>query len=128
MLLSTKMGVLFTFVLAIAVLEIGIAFLAPGSENSPVLFHGTPVPPESDLGIEPLPFTNSIGMKFVWIRPGSFIMGSPKDEPLRGRNSTETQHKVTLMAYRKSSATRYSGPNAGKYQRNALYCVAQLLR
>src|SRR5476651_402788 len=42
----------------------------------------------------PKNFTNSIGMKFVWIRPGSFIMGSPKEEKQRQEN--ETQHKVTL--------------------------------
>ena len=39
-------------------------------------------------------FTNSIGMKFVWIRPGSFMMGSPKEEKQRADN--EIQHKVTL--------------------------------
>ncbi len=27
----------------------------------------------------PKNFTNSIGMKFVWIPPGSFVMGSPKE-------------------------------------------------
>ena len=42
----------------------------------------------------PKNFTNSIGMKFVWILPGTFIMGSPKEEEDRGDN--ETQHKVTL--------------------------------
>jgi formylglycine-generating enzyme required for sulfatase activity len=31
---------------------------------------------------------------FRWIAPGSFLMGSPKDEPERGSN--ETQHPVTL--------------------------------
>jgi sulfatase modifying factor 1 len=31
----------------------------------------------------PKPFTNSIGMKFVYIAPGTFTMGSPKDEPGR---------------------------------------------
>jgi len=39
-------------------------------------------------------FTNSIGMKFVWIPPGTFIMGSPKVE--QQRRDDETQHKVTL--------------------------------
>src|SRR5271165_290097 len=38
--------------------------------------------------------TNSIGMKFVWIPPGSFMMGSPKEEKKRWDN--ETQHMVTL--------------------------------
>src|ERR1019366_1404201 len=33
-------------------------------------------------------------MKFVWIPPGNFVMGSPKEEKKRVDN--ETQHKVTL--------------------------------
>ncbi len=39
-------------------------------------------------------FTNSLGMKFVWIEPGTFLMGSPKNE--KGRSEIEVQHKVTL--------------------------------
>jgi uncharacterized protein (TIGR03067 family) len=39
-------------------------------------------------------FTNSIGMKFVWIPPGNFVMGSPKEE--KERSDHEIQHKVTL--------------------------------
>jgi formylglycine-generating enzyme required for sulfatase activity len=40
-------------------------------------------------------------MRFVWIEPGSLIMGSPKDEPLNGyredlKEHHEQQHKVTL--------------------------------
>src|SRR5271167_3878272 len=42
----------------------------------------------------PKPFTNSLGMKFVWIPPGSFMMGSPKEEIGNQRN--EVHHKVTL--------------------------------
>jgi formylglycine-generating enzyme len=42
----------------------------------------------------PKDFANSIGMKFVWIKPGSFMMGSPKEEKERQEN--EAQHKVTL--------------------------------
>jgi formylglycine-generating enzyme required for sulfatase activity len=38
--------------------------------------------------------TNSIGMTFVRINPGTFWMGSPTDEP--GRYSDETRHQVTL--------------------------------
>ena len=38
--------------------------------------------------------TNELGMKFVYIKPGKFIMGSPKNEP--GRFSRETQHNVIL--------------------------------
>jgi formylglycine-generating enzyme required for sulfatase activity/predicted DNA-binding protein (UPF0251 family) len=39
-------------------------------------------------------FTNSIAMKFGWIPPGTFMMGSPNDE--KERYGNETQHKVTL--------------------------------
>jgi RNA polymerase sigma factor (sigma-70 family) len=42
----------------------------------------------------PKNFTNSIGMKFVWIPPGNFMMGSPNGE--EGERKDETQHKVTL--------------------------------
>lgn len=38
--------------------------------------------------------TNSLGMEFVPILAGSFIMGSPKTEP--GRGTSEAQHKVTI--------------------------------
>lgn len=37
---------------------------------------------------------NGIGMKFVWIPPGTFTMGSPKQE--KGRSDLETQHVVKL--------------------------------
>jgi formylglycine-generating enzyme required for sulfatase activity len=40
--------------------------------------------------------TNSLGMEFVLIKPGRFMMGSPKDEP--GRYAGETQRKVTLTS------------------------------
>ena len=33
-------------------------------------------------------------MKFVWIPPGTFMMGSPKEE--KPRSDNEFQHKVTL--------------------------------
>lgn len=39
-------------------------------------------------------FTNSIGMKFVTIPAGTFMMGSPSSES--GRDSDEKQHQVTL--------------------------------
>jgi formylglycine-generating enzyme required for sulfatase activity len=39
-------------------------------------------------------FTNSLNMKFVWIPPGTFMMGSAKEE--KERKNDETQHKVTL--------------------------------
>jgi formylglycine-generating enzyme required for sulfatase activity len=45
-------------------------------------------------GPPPRHFTNWVGMKFVWVPPGSFLMGSPADE--EGRQKNEIQHKVTL--------------------------------
>ena len=39
-------------------------------------------------------FTNSLGMKFAWIPPGTFTMGSPKEE--KHRQGHEDQHRVTL--------------------------------
>ena len=45
---------------------------------------------------------NSVGMKFVWIRPGTFLMGSPDGTTPaglpaeEGRDNDETPHKVTL--------------------------------
>ena len=38
--------------------------------------------------------TNSLGMKFAWIPPGTYLMGSPANEP--DRSNDEIQHKVTL--------------------------------
>jgi len=35
-----------------------------------------------------------VSQKFRWCEPGTFLMGSPDDEPERGAN--ETQHEVTL--------------------------------
>ena len=39
-------------------------------------------------------FTNTIGQTFVYIKPGSFLMGSPPDES--SRSADEPQHRVTL--------------------------------
>ena len=39
-------------------------------------------------------FTNSIGMKFIEIKPGTFLMGSPASEP--DRRDNEAQHTVRL--------------------------------
>jgi formylglycine-generating enzyme required for sulfatase activity len=42
-------------------------------------------------------FTNSLGMTFVYIPPGSFMMGSPEDEP--GRHPNESpRHMVTFSS------------------------------
>jgi serine/threonine-protein kinase len=39
-------------------------------------------------------FENSIGMRFVLVEPGTFLMGSPEDE--EDRSEDETQHEVTI--------------------------------
>lgn len=38
--------------------------------------------------------TNSVGMKLMYIKPGSFLMGSPDDED--GRNADEVRHPVKI--------------------------------
>ena len=47
-------------------------------------------------GVQPIQATwqNSIGMKFCWCPPGTFIMGSPETET--GRKMVENQVEVTL--------------------------------
>src|SRR5258708_1422839 len=59
-----------------------------------VAFLANPVHIQAQPRDPPKTFTNSIGMKFVWIPPGNFMMGSPKEE--KEREANETQHKVTL--------------------------------
>ena len=39
-------------------------------------------------------FTNPLGMKFIYILPGTFMMGSPANE--RGADDDEKQHQVTI--------------------------------
>jgi formylglycine-generating enzyme required for sulfatase activity len=55
----------------------------------------TVVPVHAQVKKEPPKnFTNIIGMKFAWIPPGNFVMGSPNEE--KARIGDEMQHKVTL--------------------------------
>ena len=48
----------------------------------------------SAVGQQPKEIANSIGMKFVLVLPGSFTMGSPKEE--KGSKGWETQHQVAI--------------------------------
>ena len=41
-----------------------------------------------------VPLSEDVSLDMIWIKPGTFIMGSPKDE--LGRDSGEKQHEVTL--------------------------------
>ncbi len=64
----------------------------PKPKIEPPVKPGKP-PQNKTSSIEP-EFVNSINMKFVYIQPGTFMMGSPEDEP--GRYDNEILHKVTL--------------------------------
>ena len=63
--------------------------LSGGYATAPPMASGTPATttPKSRI-------TNSLGMEFVYIKPGTFMMGSPSNEPKRGKD--ERQHQVTL--------------------------------
>ena len=56
------------------------------------------VAPEQIAGAKkhgvPVAFENDLGMRFVLIPAGTFLMGSPEDE--EGRSDDETQHEVTI--------------------------------
>jgi formylglycine-generating enzyme required for sulfatase activity len=41
-----------------------------------------------------LSLPGKVKLDLIWIEPGTFVMGTPKDES--GRNNDETQHQVTL--------------------------------
>jgi formylglycine-generating enzyme required for sulfatase activity len=43
------------------------------------------VVPDRTQNDKPKHFTNSLGMKFVWLPPGTFLMGSRKDEEGRDK-------------------------------------------
>jgi uncharacterized protein (TIGR02996 family) len=49
-----------------------------------------------EAGVKPVSveLTNSIGMRFMLVLPGAFLMGSPEDE--EGRYDNEAQHEVTI--------------------------------
>ena len=63
---------------------VGFAFVFIVSGD---LVHAQPKDP-------PRPFTNSVGMKFVWVPPGDFQMGSTNKE--KGRGDDEIVRKVAL--------------------------------
>jgi formylglycine-generating enzyme required for sulfatase activity len=63
----------------------------PKPTTPPPSKESNPKPPKRALDEE---ITNSIGMKFRLIRPGTFRMGSPASES--GRDNDETQHSVTI--------------------------------
>jgi formylglycine-generating enzyme required for sulfatase activity len=66
----------------------------PGEPKVPMEGASKPGVEERPAEPQEKTLTNSLGMKFVYIPPGTFVMGSPPDEPQR--EFDETQHKVTL--------------------------------
>ncbi|MBO4544625.1 MAG: formylglycine-generating enzyme family protein, partial [Verrucomicrobia bacterium] len=62
-----------------------VALVASASQPS-----DEPVPGSSAI----ISLPNNVDLDMIWIDPGTFTMGSPTDE--LGRESDETQHKVTL--------------------------------
>src|SRR4051794_18952688 len=72
-----------------------------GSSACPAI-QGTINPPAPTEPAAGKPFRNSLNMHFVWIEPGSFMMGSPDGNrpPDRAeevqRRDDETPHTVTL--------------------------------
>src|SRR5207302_8293725 len=49
--------------------------------------------------VMPREFTNAIGMKFIWIQPGTFLMGSPLNEKGRGQDEKQFRVKITKGFY-----------------------------
>ena len=83
------------FALLCLAIALAVCFPIQAKKPDTHFVSSVPVLPQNDdVELIPPPFTNSIGMKFVWIKPGTFMMGSPKDE--EKRCDDETQHKVTL--------------------------------
>jgi formylglycine-generating enzyme required for sulfatase activity len=90
--LMSKLKLVLTVVLLLGCMVAGAAILACNTAT------GNPDAEKPEKGETvkgpPKDFTNGLGMKFVWIPPGNFMMGSPKVE--KERHDGETQHKVTL--------------------------------
>ena len=75
------------------VVTLFVAFRGPAEKEPPVQAQKNE-PLKKEETVPPKYVTNDLGMKFAWIPPGSFLMGSPEGE--KGRKRDETQHKVTL--------------------------------
>jgi formylglycine-generating enzyme required for sulfatase activity len=64
-------------------------------QNSPPISKPTPVPNHTPIVINiPKTFKNPVGMEFVLVPAGTFMMGSPTSE--KSRRDDETQHRVTI--------------------------------
>jgi formylglycine-generating enzyme required for sulfatase activity len=95
--LSADSGVTYPFACQSATGHVGASVL-PGTNRQIVWDAGTDFPGFTSttcrLRVTADDGQTNIPAGFVAIAPGTFIMGSPTDEP--GRSSSETQHQVTL--------------------------------
>ncbi len=66
----------------------------PVKKSPPPSRPASPPSPPPTLRDPGTPFTNQLGIKFAWIPPGTFLMGSPSAET--GRMVVEIPHQVTL--------------------------------
>jgi len=64
------------------------------TENKKLFFCSKIESEESDKQNFSIPLADNVILDMIWIQPGTFVMGSPKDE--LGRFNNETQHEVTL--------------------------------
>jgi formylglycine-generating enzyme required for sulfatase activity len=100
-------GLLLLAVLLLAVLLQGRGLFRarPPAPQEPVVASGSVQPPlpggeKPERTVVPTGtragemLTDNLGMKFAWIPPGSFVMGSPPGEV--GRSGNEVPHRVTL--------------------------------
>jgi formylglycine-generating enzyme required for sulfatase activity len=83
--------------------EIGFRVVLDCPQSAPVRSFPSTVPAKS-WGMSPgIVASHALGMKFVRIEPGSFIMGSPDGEA--GRDKDENLHKVILSRGFRMAAT-----------------------
>ena len=81
---------------SVSPLEAQSSAAEPGGAVAPQTAVAPPEPtaPTGPTDVLYPPLTNTLGMSFVSIPAGAFIMGSPEDEP--GRNPDEISHEVTI--------------------------------
>jgi len=83
----------------LAAVLVATALSAPRNDGACADTTKPPTPAGDNIPIpsrtrHPRLLTNHLGMRFVYIKPGTFMMGSPPSE--RGRKPDEQQHAVTI--------------------------------
>lgn len=59
-------------------------------------FIDLPVPPDAEIGFDPIAFENTMGMRLEPMAAGGFIQGSPRSERAAGRADDEMERDVRL--------------------------------